>query len=44
MFQAKVVEKIKTQTLSLIVFFENPSSYEIMWKNMVQPDMSQITI
>jgi len=31
-------EKIKTHILrSVIFFFENPSIYEIMWKNIVQP-------
>jgi len=25
-------------------FFENRSIYEIMWKNIVQPDRSQMTI
>jgi len=40
MFQTKVVEKIKTHILSAIIFFfsEIRAVYEIMWKNMVQPD------
>jgi hypothetical protein len=25
-------------------FFENRAVYEIMWKNMVQPDRTQMTI
>jgi hypothetical protein len=26
-----------------IFFFENLAAYEIMWKNMLQPDRSQMT-
>jgi hypothetical protein len=46
MFQTKVVEKIKTHILGLVRFFslENRVVYEIMWKNVVQPDRPQITI
>jgi len=34
MFQTKVVQKIKTHTLSSIIFFplENRAVYETMWK------------
>jgi hypothetical protein len=40
MFQTKVVDKIKTHILCSITFFsENRVVYEIMWKNMVDPDM-----
>ena len=35
MFQKKSVEKIKTNTLYLVAFSENPAVYEIMWKNTV---------
>jgi len=41
MLQAKVVEKIKTRLLFtnfFFFFFENCAVYEIMWKNMVEPD------
>jgi len=39
MFQTKVTEKIKTHILCSIIFFsENRAVYEIMWKNMVEPD------
>ena len=31
-FQARVVEKIKSQILISITFFENYAVYEIMWK------------
>ena len=26
------------------LFFENHTAYEIQWKNMIQPDRSQVTI
>jgi len=42
MFQTKVIEKI---TLGSAIFnFENRAGYEIMWKNIVKPDGSQMTI
>jgi len=42
--QLKIVEKIKTQILcSITFFFENRDVYEIMWKNMAEPDRSQMT-
>ena len=44
MFQAKVVEIIKTHILCSITFSENRSVYEIIWKNMVEPDRLQMTI
>jgi hypothetical protein len=37
MFQAKVVEKIKTRILYPVTIFENRTIYEEMWKNIVQP-------
>ena len=37
-FQTKVLEKIKVHTSCSILFPENHAVYEIMWKNMVQPD------
>jgi hypothetical protein len=44
MFRTKVVEKIKTHFV-----FNNPPTeyravYEIMWKNMVEPDKPQMTM
>jgi len=45
MFQTKVVvEEIKTHILCSVTFFppENRAVYEIMWKNIVQPDRSQM--
>jgi len=45
MFRTKVVEKIKTDILgSIIFFFENRPVYEIMWKNMMEPNRPQMTI
>jgi hypothetical protein len=45
MFQAKVVEEIKTHFMfNTFFFFENRAVYEIMWKNFVEPDMPQMTI
>jgi hypothetical protein len=38
MCQAKVVEKTKTHILCSIFFSENCAVYEIMWKNMVEPE------
>jgi len=38
MFQTKVVEKIKTHILCAITFSENRALYEIMRKNVLQPD------
>jgi len=35
MFQANVVEKIKTQILCSETFSENRAVYEIMWKNVI---------
>jgi len=44
MFQTKAVEKVKTHILYSIFFFENRAVYEIMWKNTVQRDRSQMTV
>jgi hypothetical protein len=44
MFQAKVVGKIKTHFMLNKLFSENRAVYEIMWENMVQPDIPQMTI
>jgi len=42
MFQTKVVEKIKTLIFFSIKFFflENLAVYEIMWKNIVEPQLT----
>ena len=45
MFQAKVVEKIKTRILrSVTFFFENRAVCVIMRKNVVEPSRPQIII
>jgi len=45
MFQTKVVEIIKTHILcSINFFFENRAVYEIMWKNIVEPDRPRMII
>jgi len=43
-FQANVVEKIKTHILCSLTFFENLAGYEIMWKNIVEADRAQMII
>jgi len=37
----KVVQKIKTHILCSVPFFENRTAFEILWKNMAQPDRPQ---
>ena len=44
MFQAEVVEKIKTHTLCSITFFQKSCRYEIMWKNIVEQGRPQMKI
>jgi hypothetical protein len=44
MFQAKVVEKIKTRILYSVSFFNKCVICELMWKNAVEPDRSQIPV
>jgi hypothetical protein len=43
MFQTNVLEKIKTHILCSMTFLENRVVYEIMWKNIVQPERPQTT-
>jgi hypothetical protein len=41
----KVVEKIKTYILhSVFFFFEIRAVYEIIWKNMVEPERPYLTM
>jgi hypothetical protein len=42
MFQTKVVDKIKSMFNNF--FSENLAVYEIMFKNMVEPERPQMTI
>jgi hypothetical protein len=45
MFSIKFVEKIKTHILySIIFFFESCAVYEVMSKNMMEPERPQVTI
>jgi len=44
MFYIKVLEPIKTHFVCNNLFSENHAIYEIMWRNMVQPDRPQVTI
>jgi len=44
MFQTNVVEEIKTHILWSITSSENRVVYEVIWKNMVDPDRPQTTI
>ena len=39
-FQTKVVEKMKVQTSCSMSFPENRAVFEIMWKNVVEPESS----
>jgi hypothetical protein len=43
MFQTYVIEEIKTHFMFNTFFPENPSVYELMWKNVGQPDRSHRT-
>ena len=42
MFYEKFLEKIKTHTSWLITFFQNSAFYEIMSKNVVEPEWPQM--
>jgi len=44
MFQTRVVEKIKMDILCPITVFENRIVYDVMQKDMVDPDRPQMTI
>ena len=44
MFDIKVVQKIKTHFMSSNIFSEYRAVYEVIWKNMVQPDRPQLTV
>ena len=44
-FQTRIVERIKTYILcSVNVFPENRAIYQILWKNIAEPDRRQMTI
>ena len=44
MFQTKVVEKLKRQTITDSNFFFNHAVYEAVWKNIVGSDRPQVTV
>jgi len=44
MFQTNVVGKSKQKFYVQIFIFKNRAIYEIMWRNVVDPDMPQMTI
>jgi hypothetical protein len=45
MFQIKAVEKIRTHILSSVTFFsENHGVYEILCKNVVEPETPEMTV
>jgi hypothetical protein len=45
MFQTEFIDYIKTHVLCSIFFSpENRAVYEIMWKNIAEPDRPQLTI
>jgi hypothetical protein len=44
MFQTKVAGKIKTHIFYFVFSNSPPPVYEIMWKNIVQPDRPQVAI
>ena len=43
MLQTKVEEKIKTHILCSIAGFYIVTVYEVMWKNIAEPDRPQVT-
>jgi len=44
-FETKFLEKFKTHILCTVNFSpENHAVYEVTWKNLVQPDRSQLTL
>ena len=44
MLQTDVIERTKTHNLCSITFPENRIFYEVMWKNMIEPDRPQATL
>ena len=43
-FQTNVAKMVKSHILCSATFFEHHAVHEILWKTMVQPDRSQMTI
>ena len=44
MFHTRVLEEIRTYIMFSNFFPENRVVYEIIWKNILQPDRPQVTI
>ena len=44
MFHTKATEKIRAHIFCSVMIFANRAVYDVMWKNMVEPDRPQITI
>jgi len=44
MFQTKIVDKRKTHISFSITFSDNRAFYEMVWKNIVEPDRPQMTV
>jgi len=44
MFQKAVAEGIKTHILYSIMFLKLSAVYEVMWKNVLEPDELQMTM
>jgi len=44
MFQRKVVEKNQNTHFVFSNFYQNRAVYEIMWKNLVKPERSEMEI
>jgi len=44
MFQTIDVQKIKAIILYSVIISDNRAAYEIMWKNTVETDRSQVTV
>jgi hypothetical protein len=44
MFQTKAVERISTHIMFNKIFPQICAVYEIMWRNMLQPDRAQVAI
>jgi len=42
--EKNVADKIKTHILCSVTFSENRAVYEIIWRNMVEPDRPQLTM
>jgi hypothetical protein len=44
MFQTNIVEKTKTHFMFEKFFSENRAIYDMVWKDMIEPDRSQMAM